>query len=182
MRHVWQEPEKAFMREVYPWHTPDEMARMLKERFGITVSGAAVRNQAGVLGVAGEVPPGWYSLVETGEILGVCHKALRQQVRRGDIRAKKASRVWVISETELDRLIARYLPELPWPAVGIDQATKMLGYATRWPVHRAVQLGHLESVRIGPRRWIRRSDIDRACAYLAKTGFVQVPWQRLKVG
>lgn len=42
--HIWTEEEIEFIRKVYPYHTNDEILKMLKDKFGIETNSKSLQN------------------------------------------------------------------------------------------------------------------------------------------
>ncbi|MEZ0369556.1 MAG: helix-turn-helix domain-containing protein [Candidatus Sericytochromatia bacterium] len=154
----------------------------LNATFGTHYTLTAMRSKASRLGLGKESPLAWFCLREIAEMMGTSTQGLLNRIHTGSIPAKRMGRRWMISEATLPELKAYYLSVPPWPALTAAEAAKMLGYYRTDVIDQVIQRGNLTAFRQGRIWLVKRSEIERALAYLKQSGETWVPWVRLKTG
>jgi hypothetical protein len=160
---------------------------LFNEQFGERKSINQINRMANKLGLTGKyAPPGYYTIAEVSELLGVTRKHIEYWIDNDRIKCKQygGSRRFIPQE-EFDRLVEHYnvKSKPPWPAMTIEQVSDYIGIDRRTVLHN-IQSGSLIAVKIKETPtsrtiwYVKRDQIMWGRSYAKKTGVIFIPWKK----
>lgn len=183
---------KLWIRKHQGKKTRSELYQMFRNAFGEQFSNGQIRGYFQRYGelkkgespnrtLSGNAKELYFSVQEVADMFCVNPKTISDRINRGTLKATRLGSRWGIPYESVLGLAEFYADKkLPWPALTLEQSAQLLGYSRSDYLSYAVQMGYVEAIKIRKVWFIRKSDIDDAYQYIAKTENVRVPWAYLK--
>jgi hypothetical protein len=171
-----------YFEKFYPTRKKADFAQMFSKYFGHEMTVPSAKYWAGRIGIAGETPSEYMTLMEIAGITGEPHRTIIQKVTSGRLKAVKTGAFWLVPLAEAEKHIEEMLQVPPWDFITAPEAERLLGYKPQSIGERAWRgniPAMLRSVD-GKSCWIiPRRLIEMAHDRMRRTGCIRTPWRKL---
>jgi hypothetical protein len=173
--------EKMFFLDNYMLLGPAKFAKKFNKRFGRQFTAKYITVIAWRLGVSGGGLEGHYTVSDICLLLDKPESTVKRWLQTKMFKAIKSGHVWYVPDDEFEKMRVWCGADMtfPWPAITTMEASEILGISQSRICGHA-QAGKVDSVKVGKNRFVRKSHIDAAAAWMTKKGTIKVPWSKLR--